>query len=246
MFRRCAILLGLSFATISMAADQGVFDFKSSAARLAVNKHKRRVEAAKKKFDLVHKRIKAAYTLEVKDAGIELMRDLDLAMSAATKAGNLDEAVKLKGAVASMRESVLITPSDSNRFPNNALAWNGHHYKLIEKSLTWNQANVECQRLGGHLVRIESAEESRIILSRLLRNPKGMAFWIDGSDEVKEGQWQFTHYQKLIRYFNWGDGEPGNLGRLENHVAIALDKKGQWIDAAGSTPLSGCVCEWDF
>ena len=88
----------------------------------------------------------------------------------------------------------------------------GHTYKLIESTATWEQANnvAEKMTLGGHsgyLARIDSAAENRaifdIVSGRLSSEQRdattpndgsGTAFiWLGGSDAASEGDWRWLN-----------------------------------------------------
>ena len=88
----------------------------------------------------------------------------------------------------------------------------GHTYKLIESTATWEQANnvAEKMTLGGHsgyLARIDSAAENRaifdIVSGRLSSKQRdattpndgsGTAFiWLGGSDAASEGDWRWLN-----------------------------------------------------
>ena len=88
----------------------------------------------------------------------------------------------------------------------------GHTYKLIESTATWEQAKnvAEKMTLGGHsgyLARIDSAAENRaifeIVSGRLSSEQReattpndgsGIAFiWLGGSDAASEGDWRWLN-----------------------------------------------------
>ena len=108
----------------------------------------------------------------------------------------------------------------------------------------WGVANRACQKLGGHLVRINSIEESGFLIKKMTPTAKGNAYWIDGSDEAKEGHWLFSNDQP-VRHFNWTKREPDNASGTQHHVYVNL-KTGEWYDTSGGFRASGCVCEWDY
>jgi hypothetical protein len=134
------------------------------------------------------------------------------------------------------------------RIPREAKPWNGHRYLVVDEAVTWHVAKLRCEAAGGHLLRIESGEEQKFI-EKLLANTGKRSWYMDGSDEDAEGQWQFSD-RRLFQYTNWGPQEPGNVGgELEHSAAIAADGQfgyphGKWIDLACYF-RTGFICEWD-
>ena len=106
----------------------------------------------------------------------------------------------------------------------------GHTYKLIESTATWEQANnvAEKMTLGGHsgyLARIDSAAENRaifdIVSGRLSSEQRdattpndgsGTAFiWLGGSDAASEGDWRWLN-----------NGDPFGLATLMARRWVAV------------------------
>ena len=105
-----------------------------------------------------------------------------------------------------------ITPHKSrSRVSENALKFRRHHYLLFNFPMSAQSPQEYCRSLGGHLVRIDSAEENNFVWqvikdAQLSPAPFNLAR-IDGSDALTEGRWLLSN-NKLVRYFNWYPGEP--------------------------------------
>lgn len=50
----------------------------------------------------------------------------------------------------------------------NSSKENGHRYQVFDESMSWTDAKVYCENLGGHLVTINSEEEQKFIEDNLL------------------------------------------------------------------------------
>jgi len=140
---------------------------------------------------------------------------------------------------------VVATPATATppgaAIPEDAQQYRGHYYKVFRARLTWHLAGQECEKMGGHLVRIESAGEQEFVNG--LIGPGQYAFWIDGSDETREGDWRFGNGQR-ITYSNWDSENPSNHYGGEHALEIRQKYGGRWNDNA-SGRRHPFICEWD-
>lgn len=128
------------------------------------------------------------------------------------------------------------------RIPPNAVVWNGHHYLSVTESFTYAAAIIRCQVAGGHLVRIDSADEHQFLRS-LVAASVVRSYWVDGTDELEESKWTFSDGTPMV-YNGWASREP-NGGRNENFAQILGAPNWMLNDsAAGQTTYF--ICEWDF
>lgn len=95
-----------------MAGDAGRWDFQTVKAKAAAVRYEQAVQAA----DEIHQRTLA-------DAQRQFIADLDEAKVDATKAGNLDEAVRLRDAIQAQRKTMPAAEVD-NPFRDIAGKWN--------------------------------------------------------------------------------------------------------------------------
>ena len=128
-------------------------------------------------------------------------------------------------------------------------AGNNHFYKVFDnKSITWEEARLNCKKLGGHLVTITDSSEQEIVSELIGRQ----AYWIGaiGGGEHSSFQWITD---ETFDYTNWADGEPNNVATKEN--AVMLYPEGSWNDIekdkteiayknAGKVNMH-YICEWD-
>ena len=119
--------------------------------------------------------------------------------------------------------------------------YQGHTYYFIQRNSSWYAARYLCEKMGGHLVSIETAAENEY-----LWNFTGNAgVWIGLTDQDHEGIWQWPDGSSLS-YSNWAGGEPnnyaGNNEGCENYGHQTTN--GAWNDSSGYT-LRFFVCEFD-
>jgi serine/threonine protein kinase/formylglycine-generating enzyme required for sulfatase activity len=158
-----------------------------------------------------------------------------------------DKTVEIvRGETAEVRVAFAAVPPPGDdrpaHVPADAKFFNGHYYKLFDEGTTAVGAADLCRKLGGYLVRIESDAEQKFI-NQMLLDGANLNYWIDGSDEVSEGDWRFSTGQAMS-YTNWHPGEP-RTSREENHISIAVAHRGQWHDNSGIVADHGFVCEWE-
>jgi len=126
------------------------------------------------------------------------------------------------------------------QIPDSAEQFRGHYYDVFETPMTWHCARDFCQRLGGHLARVQSAEEQDFVAGLV---GKKADFWVDGSDELEEGVWKFSDGRPCT-FTNWQKGQPSNRDGKQHVLMVRADHNGQWNDghSAARKPF---VCEWD-
>lgn len=126
-----------------------------------------------------------------------------------------------------------------------------HRYKIydIESITSWNEANMYCQKKGGHLATITSKEEDDY-LYQLLQNSNRMNAYFGLSDAEKEGTWKWITGE-AVDYLNWATGEPNAENDKEDYAMYYFkNTDGKWNDGdfdQGGTDQGGktFICEWD-
>ncbi len=154
-----------------------------------------------------------------------------------------------------------ISPSaKANDLGNGLFELGGHYYKAFNNPKKWdfNDSSAACQKMGGHLVSINSQAEQDLMVKiagtkdnywiGLIRHGSTWR-WIDSSE------FGYTHWDRAGEE----GGQPDNYGGRENVARIAgktvkyddwTMNKGGWLDtnALGEgEDLStyGYICEWD-
>lgn len=123
--------------------------------------------------------------------------------------------------------------------PTATTEWNGHTYSLYDYSLSWKEAKVACEEIGGHLVTINTEEENDMI-SSFVKQGKSSRYYLGGTDEEKEGEWKWVTGEAWLFDHLWGNGEPTNSNLGEHYLEIY----GQWNDTANVCETNGgFICE---
>lgn len=125
-------------------------------------------------------------------------------------------------------------------YPADAVAFGKHHYKVIWERLSWDQAKLSCNRMGGHLAYIESAEE-KAFLANLKGN--GKVVWL-GGQRVGPNKWQWINGKAIepkpkepptgYDYVAFTVGSSLNARPLDGHAASFQVKD-----------IQGYICEWE-
>ena len=224
-------------------ADEPDFDFSSLGAKKALRDYKKAVAKDEEEA--------ANLAKKTRDAFVE---SLEGALKQSMQAGNLDEANKISDAIKALKKGA--SPAGASkgkkteaRIPKNAIKWRGHHYVVFHSRLSHTAARRFCERAGGHLVRIENTHEQTFIAELATKGGQS-DYWIDGSDELREGRWLFSNDMPM-HYFNWAGGEPNNSdwgqnnGGLEHHVKMGRNQNWRWNDMPGSLRENCFICEWE-
>ncbi len=106
---------------------------------------------------------------------------------------------------------------------------NGHYYRLVEESATWEEAEVLAttarhEGFTGHLVTINSQEEQNFLLNNVIDDDW---VWIGFDDRQVEDDFRLVTGE-TITFTNWGENEPNNSAGIE-HVTI-METDGSWND----------------
>ena len=108
-------------------------------------------------------------------------------------------------------------------FSEKLCYFGGHKYMVFNKSKNWNDAKNYCEKLGGHLVTIDSADE-QIFVQRIIKGQSNLNYWI-GLYKNGSGQWEWVD-KSMFSYSNWdydikwNNRKPDNYGGDENYVRI--------------------------
>ncbi len=128
--------------------------------------------------------------------------------------------------------------------PEKAVTFRKNKYLVISESATWHVAHRVCKQLGGHLVRVDDADEQAFLekLANATGSKRDM-IWIDGSDEETESEWRNSLGQPLP-YKNWDGGQPNNENQTEHHAAMRRGRGWKWTDTR-ATVRARYICEWE-
>lgn len=129
--------------------------------------------------------------------------------------------------------------------PADASIFNGHYYKVFKETVSWHEAKLICENLGGHLATVTSEQENNLIYS-LVQNA-GVQSWLGGTDEEIEGEWKWITGEDWTYYPDeYGfDNRNGN----QDYLVIGYDNKNFWDDQSDKQGFlcqaNGYTCEWE-
>jgi PKD repeat protein len=120
----------------------------------------------------------------------------------------------------------------------------GHTYHFISTRLSWDAAEAEARRMGGHLVTINSAAENLFLLEYIRRAARtgDVQTWIGLSDGGGTGPFRWASGEPLS-FTAWAAGEPGNpagptgIAFNFNNTQIGA----RWGDFPAGTPLFAVI-----
>lgn len=158
------------------------------------------------------------------------------AIKSIVKAGNDAEAETLE--------------KELNAFRETAKILNGKQYLVIkDDAVTWNDARLACEKLGGHLAIILNEDEAKFIADLQRAEQIRFAF-IGATDARKEGDWFWINGARMT-YSNWDQErrQPNNRsgeGQPEHYACIDVEHDGKWWDLPMQhKTVLGYVCQWD-
>ncbi|XP_023309167.2 27 kDa hemolymph protein-like [Lucilia cuprina] len=117
---------------------------------------------------------------------------------------------------------------------------------MFALSVTWYNAFLICRTLGGFLASYDSAQELADISNYLIsKYPLNYYWWLSGSDQDVEGKFFWYNTGEAIKYADWSDGQPDNMGGNEDCVHLwHLTKKYQMNDARCNMSMN-YICQAD-
>uniref|UniRef100_K7FMH7 Brevican core protein n=1 Tax=Pelodiscus sinensis TaxID=13735 RepID=K7FMH7_PELSI len=109
----------------------------------------------------------------------------------------------------------------------------GSCYKHFSTRRSWEDAETQCRRYGGHLANIMTPEEQDFINTQYKEYQ-----WIGLNDRTIEGDFQWSDGSPVL-YENWHLGQPDSYFLSgENCVVIVWHDGGQWSDVPCNYHLS--------
>ena len=101
---------------------------------------------------------------------------------------------------------------------------------VVVQGPTWEEAEANAVKLGGHLVTINDSAENEWILGTFRNDfPNGAGF-IGYTDSISEGNWTWSSGERTS-FSNWDTGNPSNSGGVEDVGTIQFGD-GSWNDIA--------------
>ena len=142
----------------------------------------------------------------------------------------------LEVTIGQIETDLAIDVAHRNTYNSVLATYNGNEYQLTSTTSTWEQAQVEAESLGGHLVVINDAAE-QTWLTQTFGNSERL--WIGLTDRSQEGNFQWVNGENT-NYSNWASGEPndykfnGSFLAGEDYALMNWNSSGQWNDMPNS------------
>ncbi|XP_028262903.1 ladderlectin-like isoform X2 [Parambassis ranga] len=138
-------------------------------------------------------------------------------------------------------------PRGVNKFASCTTGWtefNGKCYIYEPKSMTYAEAQKNCQSKGANLASVHSDAEYKHLQNVVYQATytNGHA-WIGGSDSLQEGLWYWSD-GTTFEYKKWCPGEPDNGGGNQDCAYMNYGSNGcfDWDDGGCATEMpSICV-----
>lgn len=203
-------------------------------------------------IQLNHQRkVQEAQTEKAKDLKtltIRYIAALDRLMRAHTRNGELDLAFNAKEekrraqSILADLSAKLERAAKRARLPVDAIAWNGHHYKILDEDLNWYEAERKCEKLGGHLVTINSANELAFIRHICARR----TIFLGATDVKQEGKWVWLDGTPLSG-MRWAGGAPSDKrSKVDEDWLLMYHQHGGINDCGYKHSGPRTLCEWDY
>ena len=167
-----------------------------------------------------------------------------------TRAGNLDAAVVIDKEHARARAQLVSLESRSAlaakpKIPADAIRWGKHHYKkFAHEHVSFDDARKACERLGGHLAYIETAEEKEFIAKMVKHNGP---HWIGGTDADQEGELRWLDGSVLPKFLKVTANSKVNDFMLVNNIGALACRTNRGYEKDFTLKwVNGYVCEWDL
>lgn len=121
--------------------------------------------------------------------------------------------------------------------------FDGHVYSVYDYEASWTSCKALCEKMGGHLVTINSATENSFICD-LIKSGNKDAYWIgatnfESSAANQDGKWNWITGESFS-YTNWANGEPsatGGNGTREHWAEVRKTYSYKWNDVCNTNTV---------
>ena len=125
----------------------------------------------------------------------------------------------------------------------SAAKYNGHIYMVFTQKMTWFDAYVKCEEIGGHLVTITSANEQTFIENYMRSISLDKRAWLGAYTDGENWQWITG---EPFEYSKWYAKMPDCSNSVEYFAHINYTTLGYWNDVSyNNSDIGAYICEWD-
>jgi hypothetical protein len=243
-------------------------ELKSTKAKAAVRDYESKIEDVDEDFEKQLKDLEKSYQMKSEILRARLLSNLNAAMEEEAKRVRLEEATEIKELIKQRKETELPTldkligrtevkrnkvGSAKARIPRNAVSFRGHRYLLVKEIVSWHYARSQANKLGGHLLRLDSIAEHDFIITYLSSSkPSYKHVHIDGNREFDLKIWRYedgtpVDFTKVRRGHSFAPSGP-ILREGSNYVHSCLYEyeRGDWrVGSLDPIDLGNFIIEWD-
>lgn len=137
------------------------------------------------------------------------------------------------------------------QIPNDALVYNEHSYYIYDSIYeTWEEAEMYCESLGGHLAVINDENENIALYNYMKdKNFENCYFGYCRSYD-NENEWVWVCGLESD-FTNWSDGEPNNERGVEKYAEFYWKSPAyEWNDGdfvhGTNNDKATFICEWEY
>ena len=119
-------------------------------------------------------------------------------------------------------------------------AFGGHHYRRTTVNAGWDSGKADCESDGGHLVKIESADEDAFLEAAL----NSSALWIGARLSAPSHVYRWTDGTP-ISYNHWAENQPSTTEPgCVVQLTVGTLRSGTWATGnCDSLALAACECD---
>jgi hypothetical protein len=145
-----------------------------------------------------------------------------------------------------------------SQIPSDSLSFGTSRYAYFSETVTWQEAKLKAERLGGHLATVTSAAEDAWVIANFESkvSPGKKQFWIGAKQENPSQPWRWVTGEPFS-FVQWAPSEPNNakgtdLKSIPPYMLGYLVQGGRmgWNDFSESQAnwrdvIVGYLVEWD-
>ncbi|MCI0681621.1 MAG: SBBP repeat-containing protein, partial [Gemmataceae bacterium] len=124
-------------------------------------------------------------------------------------------------------------------------SYGGHtYYAIKDGNITWQEAASHAERMGGHLIAINSAGESQFAVEMIRQEYGGNpGAWIGMSDTAASGVFAWASGDPVY-HTRWASGQPANTAGVDG-AAMNQGGVGNWTTFAAAQLFNAAIIEID-